>query len=150
MRTIPSIGEGLKRIDEILTSKLIPAITRGIQPNDTERRLFSLPPRLGGLGISELADREFSNSTNLTEQLQKNIMSQEPPNNINKEAIKKIKAKIKRDKMELYRQHLNAIKDSLPEDKIKLTEISCEKGASLWLSALPIKEEGFQIDKQPF
>ena len=153
MRTIPSIGEDLKRIDEILTSKLIPAITRGIQPNDTERRLFSLPPSLGGLGIpifSELADREFSNSTILTEQLQKNILSQEPPNNINKEAIKKIKAKIKRDKIELYQQHLNAIKDSLPEDKIKLIEISCEKGASLWLSTLPIKEEGFQIDKQSF
>ena len=153
MRTIPNIGEDLKRIDEILTSKLIPAITGGIQPNDTERRLFSLPPSLGGLGIpifSELADREFSNSTILTEQLQKNILSQEPPNNINKEAIKKIKAKIKRDKMELYQQHLNAIKDSLPEDKIKLIEISCEKGASLWLSTLPIKEEGFQIDKQSF
>ena len=29
-------------------------------------------------------------------------------------------------------------------------EISCEKGASLWLSTLPIKEEGFQIDKQSF
>ena len=153
MRTIPSIGEDLKRIDEILTSQVIPAITRGIQPNDTERRLFSLPPSLGGLGIpifSELADREFSNSTILTEQLQKNILSQESQNNINKEAIKKIKAKIKRDKMELYQQHLNAIKDSLPEDKIKLIEISCEKGASLWLSTMPIKEEGFQIDKQSF
>ena len=113
MRTIPSIGEDLKRIDEILTPKLIAAITRGIQPNDTERRRFSLPPSLGGLGIpifSESADREFSNSTILTEQLQKNILSQEPPNNINKEAIKKIKAKIRRDKMELYQQHLNAIK----------------------------------------
>ena len=51
MRTIPSTGEDLKRIDEILTSKLIPAITRGSQPNDTERRPFSLPPSLGGLGI---------------------------------------------------------------------------------------------------
>ena len=153
MQTIPSIGEDLKRIDEILTSKLIPAITRGIQPNDTERRLFSFPPSLSGLGIpifSELADGEFSNSTILTEQLQKNFLSQEPPNNINKEAIKKIKAKIKRDKMKLYQQHLNAIKDSLPEDKIKLIEISCEKGASLRLSTLPIKEEGFQIDKQSF
>ena len=153
MRTIPSIGEDLKQIDEILTSKLIPAITRGIQPNHTERRLFSLPPSLGGLGIpifSELADREFCNSTILTEQLQKNILSQEPPNNINREAIKKIKSKIKRDKMELYQQHLNAIKDSLPEDIIKLIEISCEKGTSLWLSTMPIKEEGFQIDKQSF
>ena len=36
------------------------------------------------------------------------------------------------------------------DDKKKLLEISLERGASLWLSTLPIKDEGFQLDKQAF
>ena len=153
MRTIPGISEDLKQLDEVVSTKFIPAVTGGIQPNNVERNLFSLPPSQGGLGIpifSELADREFTNSALLTEQLQKNILSQEPPNNIDDEVIKKLKSKIKLDKTMQNQQLLKTIKDSLPEDKIKLIDISREKGASLWLTTLPIKDEGFQMDKQSF
>ena len=31
----------------------------------------------------------------------------------------------------------------------KLIDLNCEKGASLWLSTLPIKEEGYIIAKKP-
>ena len=78
MRTIPNIRENLKRLDEIITSKFIPAVTGGIKPTPLERTLFSLPPSLGGLGIpifSELAEREFRNSSLLTEQLKKNKLA---------------------------------------------------------------------------
>jgi len=86
MRTIPDISEDLKQFDEVVTTRFI------IQPKTIERNFFSLPPSQGGLGIpifSELADHEFANSTLLTEQLQKNILSQEPPNNIDNEAIRR-------------------------------------------------------------
>ena len=77
MRTIPDIDKDLKRFDEVVTKKFIPAVTGGIQPNTIERTLFSLPPSQGGLGIpifSELAKREFENSSLLTQQLQRNII----------------------------------------------------------------------------
>jgi len=45
MRTISGIGDSLKAIDEIITTKLIPAISGSIIPNNIERSLFSLPPR---------------------------------------------------------------------------------------------------------
>ena len=95
MRTIPGISEDLKQLDEVVSTKFIPAVTGGIQQNNVERNLFSLLPSQGGLGIpifSELADREFTNLALLTEQLQKNILSQEPPNNIDDEVIKKLKS----------------------------------------------------------
>jgi len=69
MRTIPGIGDSLKAIDEVIATKLIPAISGGIIPNDVERSLFSLPPSFGGLGIpifSEISEREFNNSQMLT------------------------------------------------------------------------------------
>ena len=40
--------------------------------------------------------------------------------------------------------------ESISQDKLKLMEISREKGASLWQTTLPIKNKGFQIDKQSF
>ena len=69
MRTIPGISEDLKQLDEVVSTKFIPAVTGGIQPNNVERNLFSLPPSQGGLGIpifSELADCEYTNSALLT------------------------------------------------------------------------------------
>jgi len=147
MRTIPDISEDLKQFDEVVTTRFI------IQPKTIERNFFSLPPSQGGLGIpifSELADHEFANSTLLTEQLQKNILSQEPPNNIDNEAIKKTKSRIKLNKTEHNKQLLKTTRETLPDDKNKLIDISCEKGASLWLTTLPIKDEEFQMDKQSF
>ena len=52
MKTIPKIGYLLERIDNIIiTNKFIPVITRGKQVSAIERRLISLPPKYGGLGI---------------------------------------------------------------------------------------------------
>ena len=38
----------------------------------------------------------------------------------------------------------------LDETKLRLLEASCEKGASNWLSCLPLKAEGFSLNKQEF
>ena len=50
----------------------------------------------------------------------------------------------------MFKQNLEAIKEKVTDEKRKLIEINSEIGASLWLSTLPIKEEGFQMDKQSF
>lgn len=78
MRAIPHISNELRRLDKVIPTIFIPAVTGGIYPNKVEKKLLSLSPGYGGLGIpifSEVADREISNSKILTEQLQTNIMS---------------------------------------------------------------------------
>ena len=70
-RTIPNIFSHLKRLDEVITTEFIPAITGGVNLSDIERRLMSLQPKLGGMRIpilSDIADTEFSQmlSNNLT------------------------------------------------------------------------------------
>ena len=103
-----------------------------------------------GISIfSEIANREFSNSEVLTEQIQKNILNQEPQNNIQREVIKELKTKFKKVKSSYYQRCLKIIREGLSEDKNKLIDISREPGASLWLTTVPIKE-GFQMDKQSF
>ena len=42
------------------------------------------------------------------------------------------------------------LKTFLPNNKIRLNKINQEKGASTWLSTLPLKEEGYSLSKQEF
>ena len=59
MRTIPYISHLLEKIDALILTKFIPAITGGIYVNPDECYLLSLPAKYGGLGLpifSELVD----------------------------------------------------------------------------------------------
>ena len=56
MRTIPDISDQLNQFDEVITSEFIPAITGGIHCFNIERKLLSLPSKLGGLGIPIFAE----------------------------------------------------------------------------------------------
>ena len=51
-RTIPDIGPLLRPLDDALHSVLFPALTGRPLPRDLECKLFALPARLGGLGLS--------------------------------------------------------------------------------------------------
>ena len=73
---LSSIEKHLSPLDECIRTSFIPAITGGQNVNDEERRLLSLPPRLGGFGIeifTEAAPIEFENSNNFTKRLKKDI-----------------------------------------------------------------------------
>ena len=61
IRTIPSVSQLLVPLDDIITNKLIPALTDGHICSDSERVLLGLPIRMGGLGVpifSKIFDRE--------------------------------------------------------------------------------------------
>ena len=79
MRTIPNISEELKRLDKAIDEYLLYYILNGYKFTYTERLWFSLPPRLGGLGIiipSEVSDTYYNNSKNVTAVLTNRIINQ--------------------------------------------------------------------------
>ena len=51
LRTIPNNEDQLKKIDEVVSHKMISAIIFGHIINDAERVMLSLPTRLGGLTL---------------------------------------------------------------------------------------------------
>ena len=60
--TTQDIGVLLQPVEDIIRHKVIPAIVGKGNINDSERKLFALPPKLGGLGIDILpqgADQLF-------------------------------------------------------------------------------------------
>ena len=73
-RTIPDTSH----LENAISVKLIPALT-GHTCSDLERNLFSLPCRLGGLGIPnpvDTADSTFSDSVFITAPLVEEILNQ--------------------------------------------------------------------------
>ena len=80
MRTIPNISSHLKRLDEVITTEFIPATAGGIICSGIERKLVSLPPKLGGMGIpifSNISDREYEFSQMLSNDLTSKIINQD-------------------------------------------------------------------------
>ena len=79
MRTIHGASNQLKRLDQVIQTEFIPSITGGIICNENDRKLLSLPPKLGGLGLpifAEISQIEYENSLKLTEGLCSKIIQQ--------------------------------------------------------------------------
>ena len=68
MRTIPSLGELLKLLEDVIRFNFIPAITGGHSCSDNDRILLSFQMRFGGLAIALFhndAKYEYENSRKL-------------------------------------------------------------------------------------
>ena len=94
MRTIENIEPSMKRVNDAVTTLLIPEITREITPTPLKRQLLSLPPSLGGLGIPIFEESyaiEFKNSNLLTEMLQDAIIDQKRSFEVNEKNLAEVK-----------------------------------------------------------
>ena len=141
MRTIPDISDQLKQLDELITSEFIPAITGGIHCSDIERKLLSLPSKLGGLGIpifAEISNQEYEYSLMLSKDLSTRIMKQEIQLSSETD-VQNIKRKIKNQKQKKHQAKLENIRSYLTEEQIRLNKLNQEHGgSSSWLTTLPL------------
>ena len=111
---------------------------------DDERKLLSLPPRLGGMGIiipTRISDREFELSKSATQLLSDAIILQQKELPTDFE-IKSTEAKhhIRKLRRDDQASVLENIRDGMTVEQKRGNEICHEKGASNWLTALPIDE----------
>ena len=152
MRTIPGIKDQLNQLDELITSEFIPAITGGIHCSDIERKLLSLPSKLGGLGIpifAEISNQEYEYSLMLSKDLSTRIMKQEIQLSSETD-VQNIKRKIKNQKQKKHQAKLENIRSYLTEEQIRLNNLNQEHGSSSWITTLLLSEEGYTLTKQDF
>ena len=152
MRTIPDIQQQLRPLDHIINTEFIPSITNGIVCSTNLRKLMALPPKLGGLGIpifAEMARDEYENSQKLTDHLAKRIIDQEIHLDDDNE-VKKIKQSMKSAKRKAQNEILENLRSQMSPNLLKLNELACAKGASSWLTLIPIAEEGYDLHKELF
>ena len=153
-RTISNISHLLQPLETIIRSEFIPSLTGQPPPNNSSRRLFALPARLGGLGIRDpvtTSDREYSASRQICAPLVRLIreMRHDYPNEciVDQFAAKSVVQKLRREQAS---QCAETLKGDLPATSRRAMMLASEKGASNWLTSLPIKEFGFCLHKGAF
>ena len=138
-----------------MEEKFIPALFDSSSVEDL-RELLSLNPRDGGLGINILrndAEEQWEASTKITEPHVISIMNQENcVRTENGQGIKlgEIKSAVKMAAIEKKKKRVQQVKDSIPENAKRCMERAQDKGASAWLSPLPIENQKLVLNKEEF
>ena len=106
---------------------------------------------MGGLGLpifSEICEHEYKNSKRATSQLTEKIMNQIHEYNLNRATQKEIELIIEKERKERHEKVLKYVRNSMQKEEVRANDIAQLKGASAWLNALPLKEEGYSLSKR--
>ena len=153
-RTTPDIASQLEPLEDFLRTTFIPTLTGRAPPDDAVRDLLTLPARLGGLAIAnptKSCQHDYSGSTSIAGPLVTLISAQ-----CDEYAYECIaaqlaaKAETKTSRRNLEKEAASAVRDLLPGSQQRAMDLAREKGASSWLTALPIEEFGFSLHKNAF
>ena len=107
---------------------------------------------MGGLGLVNPVNQsrqEYEASIKATAPLVKQIVKQavEPPND---EDVADAQRCVRQEKADSARRDLKYVTKSLPLKSQRAVEFMNEKGASSWLSVIPLKEMNFTLNKREF
>ena len=153
-RTLPDIGELFSPLEQTIRMHLLPALSGKCTFSDEERKLLSLPSRLGGLGIIDpcvSSAFQFDASQRVTGPLVSLLLEQNSQFTIgilNEQlALKRGIHLENRCRSEELAVSLHPL---LPTELQRARELACLRGASSWLTALPLDEHGFSLHKGDF
>ena len=152
-RTVSGTAHMFQVLEDAIREEFIPAICgRGV--SDVERRMLAMPYRYGGMGIlnpTQTAQLEYDTSRAVTADLAELIRRQELSlESLDHNKINEAKAEMKRQKEDKLKQEFESIQETIDDKSRRLLQAAQEKGASAWLSALPIKRLGYVLNKQEF
>ena len=144
----------MKRLEDALSCLLIPTLTGQSPPLNSNREIFSLPARLGGLGIrnpSSQASFEFSASQRVCHLIVSRILAGKVEYEYECICLHAVvKPDIRRERMEKEKEIRDGLLQSLPAETSRMLRIAGEKGVSSWLTCLPIQEFGYCLHKRAF
>ena len=151
MRTIDISSSVFQPLEDAIHHQLIPALTGKVSSSSEVRKLLSLPARLGGLNIAnpvEIAESQQRASKAITLPLKNMIVEQS--HQFIKPQLQSIKSALHRDKRQTDAAKAEQVKEEIPATLRSAMELGTEKGVSTWLTALPLQEQGFNLNKQEF
>ena len=152
-RTMDNIYDLLQPLEDCLRQHLIPNLIGRSPPGDQERAMLDLPPRHGGLGIFnplKTAKAEYKSSPQVTAPLITKITKQDEEIGDILEDLSRQKKKAKHTRQNLHKVTASQLKTELPISQQRSLELASEKGASNWLSALPLERYSFALHKGAF
>ena len=141
-------------LEQTIRAYLLPALSGKCAFSDAERQLISLPSRLGGLGITDpcvSSAFQFDASQRVTGPLVSLLLEQDSQFTI--EILNEQLALRQEIHLENRRrsEELAASLHPLLSTELQCArELACLKGASSWLTVLPLDEHGFSLQKGDF
>ena len=115
--------------------------------------ILNLPARLGGMGSldpSVEADIEYENSLLVTTQLADQIYDQKAHLQVDEETQGQIMHDLRKRKEQRWKNRHEQMQNVLSDRMKRILLLASEKGASTWLTSLPLKSYGFRLNKQQF
>ena len=151
MRTIKSFEDYTNPIDEVINEMLLPTLFGQTEPLPDELTgILTISPAQGGLGmpaLSEETPQQYTASKLITASHVESIITQSTTMTTTSEDVKKQQQSIK---AENFRSKLENIDANLPPDLLRQVTQARDKGASSWLNAIPVEEQGLVLNKQEF
>ena len=148
-RTVPNISELLCPLEVAIRHKFLPALTGQLALSGVERDLLALPSRLGGLGIiNPVTSSDFQHlaSSNISAPLTSLILQKSMKYPIScQESQRDCKRRAIKHKREIEQSRLLDLVKKLPTNYQRALPFISEKGASSWLAALPLSEDGYML-----
>ena len=145
---------GKNQLDGILEKAIqtcfIPALTGQPPPGEDTREMLALPARLGGLGLLNplaSAPEQQAASQQISTPLVNRIINHVHWLDDCHAVQQSIKIRIQHNKCQKQKEDAENLQHILPLALQRSIELSREKGASTWLTTLPIDEHGLLYTK---
>ena len=149
--TSSDIDHLFQPLEDAIRVKFLPALTGRDPPNDQVHNLLSLPPTHSGLGLlnpCSFSAFQYKASTAIKLPLVNGVLGES-----NKSAYEVHCAQLdliseyKKLRTVKIKSMAQTLHDELPVDLQKQMDYVSEKGASSWVSVLPIQEQNFHMHK---
>ena len=151
MRTLPGTSSFFQPLEDAIHFRLLPSLSGCPAGSNTECTLFSLPCRFGGLGVinpTSICDSQFAAFQQITAPLKELIFKQSvcahPPD------TRSIKAQVHQSRRMATKEHALEIRNSLSTQLQRTIDLNSKPGASSWLLALPLQDQGYHLTKHEF
>jgi hypothetical protein len=151
---MPGTAALLEPLEKTIRQEFIPALLRR-DVSELERNVIALPARFGGLGIFKPAEEclfAHENSLRVSLPLVRLILEQESkldPMGLS-EAIKALRKAVDADVEKRHKENFEVL-NGLASSELKLClNLSCEKGASSWVTAAPNYDHETVLHKGDF
>ena len=151
MRTIEGLVKYMKPIEQLITSDFLPLIVDDFSVSDNERLIYSLPTKNGGLGINiidEECKTQYKASSMFTLPLVRKIIL--PKSCLGKMDEGIYKAEYRNHKKAQIELKINMINSSIDPRSKRALKQAVDKGSSNWLTAVPLKDQGYNLTKGGF
>ena len=153
-RVLGGSSQLIQPLEHLLMEKYLPAILGTSSFSSMERRLFCLPARKGGLGVSNptsFADESYNTSREAVTVLYDAIVDQHGfLHEDHRKQMSRSPKKRHRIMEEKHEEMLKKFLNELPADQVRAVKRLNEGSLSAWLTALPIAAENFDLSEVEF